>query len=163
MPIQTSATDPSFDETTIRDRDAFVAAVRSIVGQDEAEAYARIVNDLIAWSLTKTGAIELSPRDGKQDIIRFCLTGTSRVFWSAYPRLTERDAKLVAVQDEVEDVPSQIRVRIREQFIKLSRFAPEKSTDIPSLSFRLLKNPTTFAQVIEHLEEAINGIQANRT
>src|SRR4051812_7955453 len=86
MATQPSGLDPRQREAIKVDRDAFLAAVRPIVGDRNAEAYARIIDHLIEWSVTKAGIIELRPRDGKQAIVRFCLAGTPRVFWSAYPR-----------------------------------------------------------------------------
>src|SRR5204862_110121 len=83
-----------------------------------------------------------------QDIVRFCLAGSPHVFWAAYPRPTEKDAKLMAVQDECEDVPREIRDRIRKHFMELSRFAPEKFQKIPTVSFEVLKHVPSFAKVI---------------
>src|SRR5207302_6729959 len=85
------------DDAIRRDRDAFLAQMRTIVEQADRPVYTRIIDDLIGWSRAKSDAIELNPRDGDQDIVRFCLVGTPHVFWAAYPRPTEKDAKLMAV------------------------------------------------------------------
>lgn len=160
MSTQPSDPDRREAEEIERDRDSFLEAVRPIVGDQELQEYTQVVDKLIAWSRTRRDLIELKPRDGAQDIVRFCLVGTPRVFWAVYPRRTQSDAKLVALQDDVPEIPRAARDLVQKRFIELSRFAPESSQDVPTLSLRLLKHPATFEQVIAYLEEALSAIQA---
>jgi hypothetical protein len=126
----------------VADRQAFLDEVCRIAGPAARTDYARVIDDLIAWSESRSDSIEFRPRPtcNTQATVTYCFRGTEHIFWQVYPRPSERDAKFCSVSDPRWLIPVEVRDRLRRQFATLSG-GQEDSPVIPTLSFRDLTAP----------------------
>ncbi|MFL5329174.1 MAG: hypothetical protein ACJ8C4_09675 [Gemmataceae bacterium] len=141
-----------------RDRDAFLQRVYEFT-DDRPYLYPKVIDDLIEWSLERSDKLYHCPRTGDQDVVRFRVVGLDQVFWIAYPRKQKKDAKLIALEDDVAQTPKWVRDDVRKEFIAFRHPEREEDEEYPTLSFRHLLMESRRRKIFDLMDRALNQIR----
>jgi hypothetical protein len=149
---------PLFQEAVTRERNRFLAEVRTYVTERELPDYAAVLDDFIRWSLGRDELAHVEHK-GSQGKFEFVLARTGQVFWAAYPlKRDDHGAKFVVLTRRSNLVPDSVRDEVRRRFAQLDSEA--ETQDVPTLSFRKLFRPAARTTVTEVLADALSAIRS---
>lgn len=156
------APEPQPTESLETSRALFHADVqnRNGVTRTEADQVLIVLDQLIAWNPPRLVHMpHASKVDRKQNVIKFGLSSTGPVFWSAMPG-SVYGAKLVVLPQAI---PGQeaLRANIRACFDSIDNGVWRKAHPdelVPTLEFRYLRFPRDFERVTQMLGEALAAL-----
>lgn len=64
-------------------REAFIAAITQDTPGTDLPRFVAVLDDLIAWSVARSGLLEFRVNEGRREVLSFSRVGTKAVFWSA--------------------------------------------------------------------------------
>ena len=136
---------------------------RNGVTREEAEQVLAVLDQLIAWNPPRLVHMPHNPKLAqKQQVLKFGLTPTGPVFWSAHPGPVY-GAKLV-VLPQIDESLVPVREAVRACFQEIDRGKWAKAhpyEDAATIEFRYLRFPRDFDRVVKVLGEALDAIPAS--
>jgi HNH endonuclease len=136
------------------------------VGKEPADAFTKILDDLIAWSNTLGWAIEHAPRTGSQAVVKFVIRGTPTPFWTASPNKSEPTKLAVIDTYSTPSVyPADVQTRTRDALaeLEIEKYQTKRKTS-PAVSFEALhRSPEKVATVKSLLLDLLAELSPLRT
>lgn len=140
-----------------RDVEAFLTQIERQPGRPKREEYAKVLDDLIAWSRFRADQLEFRsnpPGTKRQATVTFRVRG-GPIFWQVYPRPSRQDAKFCCLPDSDRRIPVGMRESVVERFARLSASGQPDSPKSPTLSFDDLVSETNREQLKGFLGELL--------